>query len=158
MITKLIQNKYFKLSAGGLILLALGAGIGYFAKPSKVVTKFQEKEVIKYVENKKENKDIVTVIKKITQKDGTVIEESRTEDKTKVETDKSFLSQKEIKQQSIVINDLGLSVHALVLSNLSTLSDREYGVYIKKRVFSNISVGVMATDKQTVGLSVGMDF
>ena len=154
----LLQNKYFRLSVLAFVCACLGAGVGYFAKPTKIITKIEEKEVIKYIENKKENKDVVVVTKKTTNKDGSIVEESRTEDKTKIETDKTFTSNKETKHESITINDIGLSVHALTMANIEDINNRQYGVFIKKRIFSNISIGGLVTDKKTLGLSIGLDF
>jgi hypothetical protein len=72
------MNTKLKLGLIGLLLLGLGFGIGKFSNPAKVVTKTEFKEIIKIVEVKKEQKNLVVVTKKTTKKDGTIIEESKT--------------------------------------------------------------------------------
>jgi hypothetical protein len=153
------MNTKLKLGLIGLLLLGLGFGIGKFSNPSKVVTKTEFKEVIKVIEVIKEQKNVVIVTKKTTKKDGTIIEESKTEDKTVTYQDKHSESKKEFKNSTITTRDIGLSVHALAMQNIGDLEqDREYGIFVKKRVLGNISVGGLVTDQKTIGLSVGMDF
>jgi hypothetical protein len=153
------MNTYLR---NGLIIVAIAAvsyGAGKFSNPAKVITKTEIKEVVKTVEVIKEQKNVVVITKKTTKKDGTIIEESKTEDKSVTFQDKSTESKKQVVSSQITTRDIGLSVHALALQNLQhTERDREYGVFVKKRVFGNISVGAMATDQRTFGLSVGMDF
>jgi len=150
----LIKSKFFWI----VIAAIVGFGSGYFAKPTSVVTKIEEVEVIRYVENKKENKDISTVVKRITKKDGTIVETITTKDKTKSDSNTKLDSSKKYSSETVVKNDIGLSVHLLALTRFNDLTYREYGVYVKKRLFSNISVGAVVTDKKTIGLSVGLDF
>lgn len=153
------MNNYLKYGLIGALLLGLGYGAGKYANPAKVVTKTEYKEVIKQVEVIKEQKNVVVYSKKTTQKDGTIIEESKTEDKSTTYQDKTTESKREFATSTITTRDLGLSVHALALQHIqATDSGREYGVFIKKRIISNISIGGLATDHKTVGLSVGLDF
>lgn len=146
----------------GLIILAvlgLGYGVGKFSNPAKVITKTEFKEKIKVVEVIKEQKNVVITTKKTTKKDGTIIEESKTEDKTVTYQDKKSESKTESKSSTITTRDIGLSVHAMAMQNIGDLErKREYGIFVKKRVIGNISVGGLVTDQKTIGLSVGMDF
>lgn len=143
----------------GVLLLVLGFGVGKFSNPAKVVTKVETKEVIKYVEVKQENKNIIVITKKITQKDGTVIEESKTEDKTVTKVDTQIDSKIEAKSETITIRDIGLNIGVLAIKDINNLSDKtEYGLTFKKRIFSNISInGLITTDKE-IGLGLGWDF
>lgn len=146
----------------GLIILAvlgLGYGVGKYSNPAKVVTKTEFKEKIKVVEVIKEQKNVVVTTKKTTKKDGTIIEESKTEDKSVTYQDKHSESKTESKSSTVTTRDIGLSVHAMAMQNIGDLErQREYGIFVKKRVIGNISVGGLVTDQKTVGLSVGMDF
>lgn len=152
------MNTYLKYGLIGLLLLGVGYGAGKFSNPAKVVTKTEYKEVIKEVEVKKEQKNVVVYSKKTTKKDGTVIEETKTQDKSTTYQDKTSESKKELASSTITTRDLGLSVHGLVMQKIDEPQGREYGVFVKKRVVGNISVGGIVTDKKTVGLSVGLDF
>ena len=153
------MNTKLKYGLVGALLLILGFGVGKFSNPAKVVTKTQIKEVVKTVEVVKEQKNLVVVTKKTTKKDGTIIEESKTEDKSVSYQDKRTDSKKESKSSTIATRDIGLSVHALAMQNLDDVErKREYGIFVKKRVIGNISVGGLVTDQKTLGLSVGMDF
>jgi hypothetical protein len=153
------MNIYLRNTLIILVIAGVSYGAGKFSNPAKVVTKTQVKEVIKQVEVIKEQKNLVVVTKKTTQKDGTIIEESKSEDKSTTYQDRTTESNKEMISSQITTRDLGLSVHVLALQNLQhTNRGREYGVFIKKRIIGNVSIGALATDKQTVGLSVGLDF
>lgn len=152
-------NDKRKYALVGVVILAIGVGIGRFSKPAKVITKTEIKEVVKHIEKKDEQKNVVIYTKKITQKDGTVIEESKTEDKGTVLIYSEIESKKEVTSSSITIRDIGLSVHALAIQNIDRGTDsREYGFLVKKRLVGNISAGILATNKKTFGVSIGMDF
>jgi hypothetical protein len=153
------MNAKLKLALVGLLLLGLGYGVGKFSNPAKVVTRTEFKEKIKVVEVIKEQKNVVVITKKTTKKDGTIIEESKTEDKSTTYQDKHSESKKEISSSTVTTRDIGLSVHAMAMQNIGDLEQkREYGIFVKKRVIGNISVGGLVTDQKTIGLSVGMDF
>lgn len=153
------MNTKIKYGLIGLLLLGIGFGVGKFAAPAKVITKTEFKEKIKVVEVIKEQKNVVVTTKKTTKKDGTIIEESKTEDKTVTFQDTKKESKTETSASTITTRDIGLSVHAMVMQDLDNIErKREYGIFVKKRVIGNISVGGLVTDQKTVGLSVGMDF
>ena len=129
------------------------------SNPAKVVTKTEFKEVIKEVEVKKEQKNVVVYSKKTTQKDGTVVEETKSEDKSTSYQDKRTDTEIASKTSTITTRDIGLSVNVYAAQNLQhTERGREYGIFVKKRVIGNINVGAMVSDQKTVGLSVGLDF
>lgn len=153
------MNNYLKYGLIGALLLGLGYGVGKFSNPAKVVTKTEYKEVIKEVEVKKEQKNVVVYTKKTTKKDGTIIEEKKEEDKSTIYQDIKKESSKQLASSTVTTRDLGLSVNVYAAENLEhTERGREYGVFVKKRVIGNVNVGVMASDRKTVGLSVGLDF
>jgi hypothetical protein len=152
------MNKNVKLGLVGILLIGLGTGIGWFSKPTKVVTKIEEKEVIKIVEKKQENKDVKITKKKTIKKDGEVVEEEVIEDRSRTDTQVSSSSEREVKKEQEVVNNKGLTLSALVLARDLSVSEYEYGFAVSKRIFSNISVGVIATEKRALGLTLGLEF
>ena len=152
------MNKYVKFGLIGLLLVSLGFGAGKYSNPSKVETVTKIEEVIKYVEVKQENKNVVLKTKKTTNVDGSIVEESTTEDKSITKTDTQIDSKKESKSETITIRDLGLSVQALAMAPIKDFDNREYGVLVKKRIIGNVSGTILATHKGTIGLAVGLDF
>ena len=154
----LLENKNVRLSLAGLLILAIGSGIGWFSKPTSVVTEIKEKEVIKYVETKKEKKNVVTTTKKRTNVDGSIDEESKTEDKSVTDTNVNASSVKEKNTKTVVTNQLGLSLNLLAFSRELSLRDPEFGLLVTKRVLGNISLGIMATTDKSAGVSIGLQF
>jgi hypothetical protein len=153
------RNKLIILIA----LIGLGFGAGYFAKPSRVDIQYKDREVIKEVikEVVKENKNIITIIKETKNKDGSSTIDTTIEDKSQIDSSKISDKEvvKEITSSKITTNEIGLTVQALAIVDLNNVSgNREYGIYVKKRVFSNVSVGAMATTDKKVGIAVGLDF
>lgn len=165
-IKELLQNKNTKIAVAILLVLGLGYGIGRYAQPAKVITKTEVKteikEKIQYIEKKDEKRNVVVISDKVTKPDGTVIEHTETKDNTQINTNTDINIAKdtkiETKTEVTQIRDSGLSVHALVLSKFDNLNDREYGVLIKKRIVGNVSGALQATNKGTIGISVGLDF
>jgi hypothetical protein len=152
---KLLKYKGFAI---GALLIGLGIGIGWFSKPTKTVTKTEIKEVVKVVETKQENKDVKVTKKKTTKKDGEVIEETTIEDKSRTDTKVDASSEKETKKERLVTNNKGLTLSALVLARDSSISEYEYGIAVSKRILGNISVGIVATEKRALGLTLGLEF
>jgi hypothetical protein len=151
-------SKNIKFIWFGIALISIGVGIGRFSKPTKIITKVEKKEVIKYVEKKQENKNVRITKKKTIKKDGEVIEEEVTEDKSETNTEISATSKKESKKEEKTINNAGITLSALVLARDLSVNEYEFGVGFSKRVFSNISLGIIATEKRAVGLTIGLDF
>ena len=152
------MNKNIKLGLVGILLIGLGTGIGWFSKPTKVVTKIEEKEVIKIVEKKQEKKDVKVTKKKTVKKDGEVVEEEIIEDRSRTDTEITGSSEKEVKKEEEIVNNRGLTLSALVLARDLSVNEYEYGFAVSKRIFSNIAVGVIATEKRAVGLTLGLEF
>lgn len=145
------QLKKNKLMLGiALLLIAIGYGIGYFTKPTKVETVTVEKVRIE----KQAAETKIVYREKITKPDGTVteIEQSKTDTKT-LEN-----AQSEKSAESIVKNDLGLNLSALAISDVNNLAAREYGIHVTKRVLGDFTVGAMATTDKKIGVSVGIEF
>lgn len=147
-----------KILITGFLLICIGFGIGFFSKPTKTTVKTEIREVVKYVEKKQENKNVRITKKKTIKKDGEIIEEEVTEDKSETNTEISAKSEKESKKEEKIINNAGITLSALVLARDLSVNEYEFGIAFSKRVFSNISLGVIATEKRAVGLTIGLDF
>ena len=152
---RLLKYKGFGI---GILLVALGVGVGWFSKPTKTITKTEVKEVVKVVKSKQENKDVKITKKKTTKKDGEVVEETTIEDKSKTDTKVDASSKKETKEERRTINNKGLTLSALVLARDLSVNEYEYGIAVSKRVLGNISIGIVATEKRAVGLTLGLEF
>ncbi len=136
---------------GALVLISLSFGAGYFATPSKV--KIETKEVINVV--KEEQKTRVVYKERIVYKDGTVVEREgeREDSNTRESSDTTRTASKEMTK------DTGLTISALAIVDLDkSIQEREYGIHVTKRVFSNIVVGGIVTSDKKAGVSVGLTF
>lgn len=143
------------LIIGSLILLALGFGSGYFAKPTKIETRTVE--VIKQQEAKQQDTNKVIYKEKIVYKDGTVKEVEKTQDSSS--SKESSLIDSSKSSEKIVKNDVGLNLSLLaIVPTTSVQFTTGYGVHISKRVLSNVTVGVFADTDKKVGLSLGVSF
>ena len=154
----LLQNKYVRIGVVSLLLLGAGYGIGRFTQPAKVITKTEIKEVIKVVEVVKEKKDVKTETRIIIHPDGTKEQVTIIVDRTIIDSNVDTNINRDIKNETITIRDIGLSIQALALVKSNDLGNREYGVLIKKRIIANISGTILATQKGTVGIAIGLDF
>ena len=154
----LLQNKYVRIGVVSLLLLGAGYGIGRFTQPAKVITKTEIKEVIKVVEVVKEKKDVKTETRIIIHPDGTKEQVTIIVDKTIIDSNVDTNINRDIKNETITIRDIGLSIQALALVKSNDLGNREYGILIKKRIIANISGTILATQKGTVGIAIGLDF
>jgi hypothetical protein len=134
-----------------LALLAVSFGVGYFATPTKVKT--EVKEVVKIV--KEEQKTKIVYREKIVYPDGTTVEkeQEREDTNTRESSDTTRTAVKE------TTKDIGLVLSALAIVDSSEISGhRDYGIHVTKRVFSSITVGVMATTDKKIGVSIGLSF
>ncbi len=138
-----------------LVLLALGWGAGYFTKPTEV--KIKTVEVVKVQTVKEEAKNKIVYKERVVYKDGTVKEIEKTEDSS--HTKDSSTSDKQSSSEQITKNDIGFHASVFAMSPISSLGkDMAYGVHLSKRIFSNVSIGIMADTNKRIGLSIGMDF
>lgn len=151
-------NNRLKLGLIGVVILAVGIGVGRFSKPAEVVTEIKEKEVITYVEKKEEKKDVKITRTKTINKDGSSVETEVVEDKSNSSSNVAVASSREANLNQKTKNTAGLRLSALVLAKDLSVNEFEYGISASKRVIGNISVGVIVTERRTVGLSVGLDF
>ena len=146
------QIKQYKTEIiAAILILAIGYGIGYFTKPTKVETVTVEK-----VKIEKQAAEVKVVYReKITKPDGTIIETENS--KTDTKTSENIDSQKE--STTVIKNDVGLNIAALAIVDSSNLSgNREYAITASKRVLGNFSVnGIVTTDKK-VGVGIGFSF
>lgn len=142
-------QKYAKIGLVGLLLLALGYGLGRYIQPAKIETKIEQ--VVKEVEVVK--KDIVIKERIIKQKDGTEITERTTEDKSSATTDKKSES-----SSSTVVTNKKPDWRVNALGALNKDRDITYGLQVERRILGNISAGVYGMTDTTIGLSIGMEF
>jgi len=142
-------QKYAKIGLIGLILLALGYGLGRYIQPAKIETKIEQ--VVKEVEVVKKN--IVVKERIIKQKDGTEITERTTEDRSTETTDKKSES-----SSSTVVTNKKPDWRVNALGALNKDRDITYGLQVERRILGNISAGVYGMTDKTIGLSVGMEF
>lgn len=148
-------NMNKKLIVIAVILVAVSFGAGFFAKPAKVKTEI--KEVVKTVTVTQEAKTKYKYKYKVVKPDGTVIEVETEQEATNVSQTNTNETKKEVSKE--VVRDSGLTLSALAIANTNDIAGhREYGIHVTKRVFSNITIGAMATTDKKVGLSVGLSF
>jgi hypothetical protein len=153
------MNNYVKYGLIGILLLALGFGVGKYSNPAKIQTVTEIKEVVKVVEVKQENKNVVLKTKKTTHIDGTIVEESVMEDKSITKTDTQIDSKKESNTETITTRDIGLNLGLLAIRDINKLSDKtEYALVIKKRVFSAVTINGMISSDKKIGVGLGWDF
>jgi len=139
----------------GLTAIGLSFGVGRFSKPA--VVKIETVEVIKTQVVKEAAKEKIVTVEKIVYKDGTVKETTKTEDRE--DTKESSNTESTKVANSETIRDAGISLNMLAIVDATNIQgNREYGVFVSKRVFSNVSVGVMATTDKKLGLSLGLSF
>jgi hypothetical protein len=138
-----------------IVLLAVGFGSGYFSKPTSVVTEI--KEVVKTVTVKEEAKTKVVYKDRIVHPDGTIEEHERSQEQTN--TREASLNESSKTSNTETKNDVGLTLQALAIVDIKDITGtREYGIYVKKRIFSNISVGAIITTDKKIGAGIGLDF
>lgn len=145
------MNKNVTIGIAAVVLLGLSFYAGYYATPTKIKT--EVREVVKTV--KEEQKTRIVYREKIIKVDGTIIEKEveKEDTNTKEQTESTKVAKNE------TTKDIGLTLSALAVAPVSNITgDREYGVHVTKRVFSNIAVGVMATTDKKIGVSVGLTF
>jgi hypothetical protein len=151
-----------------LLLILLGAGIGKYASPEKVVTKTEtvtvEKEVIKYRETNTENTkvDKVTVITEDISKDGTIHRETVQIDKTQIDKyiDKHLDKTKDSKETTVTQTEkINQSLwHVSALASVKQGEIPSYGALVEKRVLGSISVGAFGLTNKTAGVTIGYSF
>jgi hypothetical protein len=135
----------------GIVALLVSFGAGYFATPTKIKT--ETKEVVKTVKEEAKTKTVYK--ERIIYKDGTIVEHEGSKEETN--TKESNESSKNSSSSST--KDAGLTLSALAIVDSSDINGhRDYGIHVAKRVFSNITVGAMATTDKKIGVSVGVAF
>lgn len=149
------MNNKRNVIIGALVLIVLSFGTGYFATPTKV--KVETKEVVKTVVEKEESKTKIVYKEKIVYKDGTVVEREGSKEESESRESSSSESTKTSSKEST--KDTGLTLSALaIVDTTKSAADREYGIHVTKRVFSNIVVGGFASTDKKIGLSLGLTF
>lgn len=135
------MNNYLKALI--ICLLMLGVGYYYGIQNPKIVTKVEEKEIIK--------KDIVTVVKEVVKKDGSKKTVTTITDKSK-EKKETQISQKII-LPSFKNNRVG--VHA---STYDFKDVHSYTFTYEKRITGPLWVGISYNTKQIYGLGLSYEF
>lgn len=154
----MLKSKKTRYVLIGLAALAISFSAGRFSKPAEVVTEYKEKEVIVYKESKSEKKNVTTTKRKTVSPDGTVTEEESTTDRSTTDTSSEGSSTVEVASKTKTTGTSGIKVDALVLAKDPNLNEYEFGIAVSKRVLGNISLGVIATEKRQIGLTVGLEF
>lgn len=146
------MNDYLKLALAALLIGGLGYAAGRYVQPAKVEIK---KEVeVKEVEVTRKN--IVTVTHEEKRPDGTVITDSRTEDKS-TEATRTDTKSKEsttitnVKPQWKVSGGAGVKYNEISLQPV-------YTVGVERRILGPIFVGAYGRTDKEVGLSVSVEF
>lgn len=157
-----------------VLLLGIGAAIGRFEGPAKVVTKTETKvvtqTVVKEVEKKstQTNKNTVTTVTETTKPDGTKTKTTVITDKDSIKVvdntklDEKSNSSSDTKSSTVTTyskNDWNVSAMASVtkpkLSNLGTIA---YGLEVDRRIIGPISAGVFGLTDQSYGVTLGISF
>lgn len=133
-----------------VISLLVGAGIVNYAFPPKVETKIQE--VTKEVEVIK--RDIVVVTEKVTQKDGTIVEKTRTEDKS-IDTSKKDTK---ASSETTVTNEKQYRVSVRAGAKGIINPEVIYSLGIEKKLIGPLNVGVHGSTDKQFGVSLSYDF
>lgn len=135
----------------GAVALAVSFGIGFYAKPAKVI----EKVKIEYKDSKVEIKTKIVYRDKITKPDGTVIEkEVEKEDTNTKEKSEGYTD-----TEKVTINDSGLVLGVLGILDIGSTQDGvKYGVSVSKRVLGAVTVHGLVTNKLELGVGVGWSF
>lgn len=138
-----------------LLALALGFGAGYFTKPTEVKTITVEKVVTEQAKAEIQYK--IVYKEKTVKPDGTITEIEKTDNSIAESSDTKINSEKSTSQT--IKNDIGLTISALAVANSASLTPTiDYGVFVSKRVLSNVSVGLMAFTDKRIGVGVGISF
>lgn len=142
----------------GILALIVSFGVGFFSKPAKTITKTEIKEVVKEVKVVEQHNNIITTTHTVTVPGGTITTDVTTHDDTVIDTKDHTNVSIDAKKEVVVTRDSGLTIQALAVIDPSNLTDRQYGIYVKKRVIGNVSVGATVTTDKKVGIAVGLDF
>ena len=139
----------------GLSVIGLSFGVGRFSKPA--VVKIETVEVVKTLTVKEAAKEKIVIKERIVYKDGTVKETERTEDRDSTKESSNTESTKVANSETI--RDAGLTLSAIAIVDATNIQgNREYGIHVSKRVFSNVSVGALVTTDKKIGIGLGLSF
>ena len=154
----MIKDKRVKFALLGVIAFAISFMAGRFSKPAEIIAEYKDKEVIVYKEKKEERKNVTTTKRKVTSPDSTTTEEETTTDRSITDTSSEGSSSRETSSKTTTTRTSGLHISALVLAQDAKINEYEFGIAVSKRVLGNISIGVIATEKSQIGLTVGLEF
>jgi len=146
------MNKYLMMVLGAVALAGLGYSFGRYVQPAQVQIKTQVQ--IKEVEVARKN--VVTVTHEEKKPDGTMIIDTRIEDKS-TETTKTDTKEKttetitNLKPQWKVQGLAGISLDKSFVGEV-------YGVGVERRIIGPIFVGVYGKTSKEVGLSLSVEF
>lgn len=148
----------------GLVVLAVGVGIGRYTTPTKVETKVEEKIVEKIItkEAKTNNKNREYVVIEVISPDGTIRREKRLIDKGVITVEKEASTERVIEKtvEKIVerkSDTYGVSLlYGKAIRHFSEVP--AYGLVIDKKFIGPVKLGVFGFTNGLVGLSVGVSF
>lgn len=161
------QNINIKKISIYLAILAAVFLIGRYSRPSKIITKTEIKEIVKIVEveKKKVDKDVVTEIIEITKPDGTKEKKTVIVDKSKEESEKTKLTEKEkaINKEKIVENGENWSARVMAGTQFDSISNFTkngiiLGLGVDRKIIGPFTAGVFMLTNKTVGVSIGAGF
>jgi hypothetical protein len=147
-----------------LILFATGLAIGYLVLPHakkveiKEVVKIERVEVIKEVESRKNNTK--TRIVERTNPDGSSTKETTIDDQDQIDKSKDSKTEETIehsKETKTTYSSTNISALALTGDKLDFVN-REYGLMVTQNLTSRLNFSLLFTDKQRLGVGVGIEF
>jgi hypothetical protein len=147
-----------------LILFAAGLAIGYLVLPHakkveiKEIVKIERVEVIKEVESRKNNTK--TRIVEHTNPDGSSSKETTIDDQDQIDKSKDSKTEESIersKETKTTYSTTSISALAITEKNLD-FTNREYGMMVTQNLTSRFNFSLLFTDKQRLGVGVGIEF
>jgi hypothetical protein len=147
-----------------LILFATGLVIGYLILPHakkveiKEVIKIERVEVIKEVEKRRNNTNTRIIEHK--NPDGSTTTETVIVDRDEIDRSKDSKTEESIersKETKTVYSTISISALAITEKNLD-FTNREYGMMVTQNLTSRLNFSLLFTDKQRLGVGVGIEF
>jgi hypothetical protein len=150
--------KYKKQIAVAILLLAVAYSIGRFSTPAKVEVREVEKVVYRERVKKDEDRRSTRNTRETRLPDGTVIKESvRTIDRRTV-TDTSREGSSQIERSQVTENRPGYRIGIQYVPPIANFQPQRYGLYVERRLFAELYLGLAVDSNKTIGASVSIGF
>lgn len=133
-----------------LVLMLLAYAGGRYLQPAEI--QIQKEEIIKFKEIVK--KDVIVIRKETKLPDGTVIVEETTTDKSTISSNKDIANKESTTVENVKSQ---WKVNALAGYDVRD-KDMVYGLEVQKRFIGPVSLGAFGTNKQQIGISIGIEF